>query len=103
MAHSIDGHQNQRCADDFGYWFKCLEKQDQSVHELGAGMDDLVSEARNLYTRISEQAGVLLDRINATPPITTLVDAIALLELDEPPIDAVIAGLRAIAEKGGAA
>jgi hypothetical protein len=45
----------------------------------------------------------LLGQINETPPVTSLADAIALVEMEDPPIEAVIAGLRAIAEKGGAA
>jgi hypothetical protein len=90
-------------ADDFKYWFEWLEKHDASVCELAAGMDDLISEAYRLYDRMDAKASALLDRINKTPPITSLSDAIALLEMDDPPMDAVIAGLRAIAEKGGAA
>jgi len=85
-------------ADDFKFW---LREQDQSVRELGAGVD--LSEVYALYDRINEQANALLDQINETPPITSLADAIALLETGDPPIEAVIAGLRAIAEKGGVA
>ena len=87
-------------ADVFTFW---LDNQDQSVKELAAGMDNLLAETYGLYKRIDDRADPLLHQINATPPTAGLADAIALLETDDPPIDAVIAGLRAIAEKGGAA
>lgn len=85
-------------ADDLKSW---LRDQDEGIKQLAANID--FAEVYGLYDRINEKANVLLDQIRTTPPITSLADAITLLETDDPPLDAVITGLRAIAEKGGAA
>ena len=85
-------------ADDFKFW---LREQGPAVHELVATVD-LTQQVYSLYENISGRAGGLHDRIRATTP-KAIPDAIAMLELCDPPVDKVADGLRAIAEKRGAA
>jgi hypothetical protein len=85
-------------ADLFKFW---LDKQNQDVQRLAAGVD--LDEIYDLYHKIADGVpSALLDQIIATPP-ASVADAIVLLEMDFPPLDTVIAGLRALAAKGGAA
>jgi hypothetical protein len=85
-------------ADNFSFW---LEKQEQDVRELAGGVD--LEEIYRLYHKIDDGVpDTLRNQITNTPP-ASLAEAIALLELAAPSLDAVIAGLRAIAEKGGVA
>jgi hypothetical protein len=71
------------------------------VQRLAAGVD--LDEIYGLYQKIADGVlSTLRDQIIATSP-ASLADAIALLEIDDPPLDAVIACLRALAAKGGAA
>ncbi len=80
----------------FRFW---LKKQGPAAHELAAVVD--VASVYSLYEKIGSMS--FNDKILATVP-TSITDAIALLEYmpDDPPLETVIDGLRAIAEKGGA-
>jgi hypothetical protein len=85
-------------ADDiFGFW---LREQGPAVHELVSTVNR--AEVVSLAEKIFGIANDLLDKFRETVP-TTLPEAIALLEAcpGDPSIETVVAGLRAIADKGG--
>jgi hypothetical protein len=88
MAAEING-----AADGFNFW---LSRQGPVAHELAAVVD--VASIYSLYEKIGSVS--FDDKILATVP-TSIADAIALLELYDPPVATVLAGLRTIAEKGG--
>jgi len=84
-------------ADGFKFW---LKEQGSAVHELVATVD--LTQVYSLYEKISGKADRLYDKIHATTP-RSIPEAITMLELDNPPVDKVVDGLRALGMKGGAA
>jgi hypothetical protein len=100
---ALDSHLRDLSMDisDAATVFKAwLAQQDNSIKKLAGDID--LAEIYELSKRIMDVSTVLYDQLRTQPGITNIADAIALLEMDEdPPIAAVTAALRALAEGHG--
>jgi hypothetical protein len=78
-----------------------LRDQDLNVQRLAGDVD--LAEINALSERIQAVASAVYAQLRTEPGIMNIADAIALLEMDDdPPIAAVTAGLRALAERNAA-